>query len=61
MAQGKTTAAVRIAQFLQQNPRILRYPMSYRRWLYVEAFEDRETAEMRYEAINTRVWHRGYR
>jgi hypothetical protein len=52
LAQGRTAAAVQITKFLQRNPRILRYPNSYRRWLHVETFSDQGDAELRYEVVN---------
>jgi hypothetical protein len=58
---GRTAAAVRIAKFLRQNPRVVRNPESYKQWLYVETFKDQAVAEMRYEAVNDYLLGRGYR
>ncbi len=61
LASGKTTAAVQIAKFLQQNPRIVRNPNSFKQWLHVETFGHRRDAELRFEAVNAYVRGKGYR
>ena len=61
LAFGKTAAAVQIAKFLRQNPRIVRNPESFKQWLHVETFKDRQAAESRYDDVNAFVRDRGYR